>query len=85
MTIPLPAGQTPYVTADQLLSGMWPTGSPGLFSPPGRTVTEAERFAPVSTLCGLQGTPTADGYCNLPLRCTLTTEVFHCRRWRCPG
>jgi hypothetical protein len=76
VTIPLPAGQTPYVTADQLLAGQWPTGVSWQSIPPGRTVTEAERFAAVTDLCA-EGTAEADGYCNLPLRCTLTTEIFH--------
>jgi hypothetical protein len=76
VTIPLPPGQTPYVTADQLLNGSWPTGVSWASIPPGRTVTDAQRFAAVTTLCA-EGTSEADGYCNMPLRCTATTEFFH--------
>jgi hypothetical protein len=76
VTIPLPAGQTPYVTADQLLDGNWPTGVSWATIPPGRTVTDAQRFAAVTSLCA-EGSAEADAYCNMPLRCTLTTEFFH--------
>lgn len=76
MSIPLPAGQTPYVTADQLLNGMWPTGISWASIPPGRTVTDAQRLAAVTSICA-EGTAECDGYCNLPLRCTSTNEVFH--------
>jgi hypothetical protein len=76
MTIPLPAGQVPYVTADQLLNGTWPTGVSFASLPPGRTVTDAQRFAAVTALCA-EATSEADSYCNQPLRCTLTTELFH--------
>jgi hypothetical protein len=76
MPVPLPAGQTPYVTADQLLSGMWPTGVSWASLPPGRTATDAQKYAAVSTVCA-EGTAECDGYCNLPLRCTSTAEIFH--------
>lgn len=76
MTIPLPAGQTPYVTADQLLDGSWPAGVSFASIPPGRTVTQAQRLAAVSMVAA-EATSEADSYCNQPLRCTLTTEVFH--------
>ena len=74
--IPLPAGQTPYVTADQLLNNQWPTGVSWNSIPPGRTVTDAQRFAAVTSLCA-EGSSECDGYCNQPLRCTLTNEFFH--------
>ena len=76
MAVPLPAGQTPYVTADQLLNGMWPTGISWASLPPGRTVTAEQRYAAVSSACA-EGTSECDGFCNMPLRCTLTTEFFH--------
>lgn len=45
---------------------------------PGRTgaVSDAQRFAAVTALCA-EGTAECDAFCNLPLRCTLTTEFFH--------
>jgi hypothetical protein len=76
MPVPLPAGQTPYVTADQLLNGMWPTGISWASMPPGRTVTDEQRYAAVTSVCA-EGTSECDGYCNLPLRCTATNEIFH--------
>ena len=74
--VPLPAGQTPYVTADQLLNGMWPTGISWASIPPGRTATDDQKYAAVSGVCA-EGTSECDGYCNQPLRCTATTEFFH--------
>ena len=74
--VPLPAGQTPYVTADQLLNGMWPTGISWASLPPGRAATDDQKYAAVSTVCA-EGTSECDGYCNQPLRCTATTEFFH--------
>jgi hypothetical protein len=44
--------------------------------PPGRTVTDAQRTAAVNTIAA-EGTAECDAYCNMPLRCTLTTETFH--------
>lgn len=76
MTIPLPPGQTPYITATMLLDGSWPTGVSFASIPPGRTVTDAQRLAAVNTVAA-EGTSECDAYCNMPLRCTLTTEVFH--------
>lgn len=76
MRVPLPAGQTPYVTADQLLNGQWPTGISWASLPPGRTVTGEQKYAAVSSVCA-EGTAECDAYCNMPLRCTLTTETFH--------
>lgn len=74
--VPLPAGQTPYVTADQLLNGQWPTGLSWASIPPGRTVTDAQKYAAVTSICA-EATAECDAYCNMPLRCTLTTETFH--------
>jgi hypothetical protein len=76
VSIPLPAGQTPYVTADQLLNGSWPTGVSFASLPPGRTVTDSQHYSAVS-LIAAQATSQADAYCNQPLRCTLTNEFFH--------
>jgi hypothetical protein len=76
MPTPLPPGQTPYVTADQLLSGMWPTGISWASLPPGRTATDAQKWAAVSSVCA-EGTAECDAEVNMPLRCTLTTETFH--------
>ena len=75
-TIPLPAGQTPYVTADQLLNNQWPTGISWKTMPPGTTATDAQRFSAVAALCA-EGAAECDAFCNMPLRCTLTTEFFH--------
>lgn len=74
--VPLPAGQTPYVTADQLLNGQWPTGVSFASIPPGRTVTDAQKYAATSSITA-EATAECDAYCNMPLRCTLTTETFH--------
>ena len=74
--VPLPAGQTPYVTADQLLNNQWPTGISWKTMPPGTTATDAQRFAAVTALCA-EGAAECDAFCNMPLRCTLTTEFFH--------
>lgn len=76
MTIPLPSGQTPYITSTMLLDGSWPTGVSFASIPPGRTVTDAQRAAAVNTVAA-EGTAECDAFCNLPLRCTLTTETFH--------
>jgi hypothetical protein len=76
MPVPLPAGQTPYVTADQLLNGMWPTGISWASLPPGRTITDEQKYAAVTSVCA-EGTSECDGFCNLPLRCTATNEIFH--------
>lgn len=76
MTIPLPAGQTPYVTADQLIAGNWPTGVSWQSLPPGRQVAEPQRFAAVTTIAA-EATAECDGFCNQPLRATATNEVFH--------
>jgi hypothetical protein len=76
VTIPLPAGQTPYVTSDQLLNGSWPTGVSFASLPPGRTTTDNQHIAAVTSIAA-QATSQADAYCNQPLRCTLTSEFFH--------
>ena len=75
MSIPLPPGQTPYITASMLLDGSWPTGVSFASIPPGRTVTDAQRTAAVSSVAA-EGTAECDAFCNMPLRCTLTTEIF---------
>lgn len=74
--VPLPAGQTPYVTPDQLFNGQWPTGVSFASIPPGRTVTAAQKYAAVTSIAA-EATAECDAYCNMPLRCTLTTETFH--------
>jgi hypothetical protein len=75
VTIPLPPGQTPYITASMLLDGSWPTGVSFKSLPPGRTVAGAANVAAVTNIAA-QATADCDAYCNQPLRCTLTTEVF---------
>lgn len=74
--VPLPYGQTPYVTPDQLLNRLWDTGVSFQSIPPGRTATTAQKYAAVANLCA-EATAECDAYCNMPLRCTLTTETFH--------
>jgi hypothetical protein len=76
VTIPLPAGQTPYITGAMLQSGAWPTGVSWNSIPPGRTVTGAQRAAAANNAAA-EGTAECDAFCNMPLRCTLTTETFH--------
>jgi hypothetical protein len=76
VTIPLPAGQTPYITSTMLTDGSWPTGVSFASIPPGRLATDAQRQAAAASLAA-EATSEADSYCNQPLRCTLTTEFFH--------
>ena len=76
MTIPLPAGQAPYITGAMLQSGAWPTGISWNSLPPERTATDAQRLA-AATNVAAEGTAECDAYCNMPLRCTATTETFH--------
>jgi hypothetical protein len=75
VSVPLPAGQTPYITGPMLQSGAWPTGVSFLSLPPGRDVTDEQRLA-AATNVAAEGTSEVDAFCNMPLRCTLTTETF---------
>jgi len=59
-----------------LLDGSWPTGVSFLSIPPQRTAVDQQKYAAVSSIAA-QATSDCDAYCNQPLRCTLTTEVFH--------
>lgn len=87
MTIFWPAGQTPYVTPDQLYSAsgatQWPIGLsfgtlPDLSS--GYATTDQNQ-AVLSMLCA-QATTDAETIVNQPLRCTLTTEELEGPQFR---
>jgi hypothetical protein len=73
-TPPWPAGQTPYVTPDQL--SQWPTGVSWASIPAktGQTPpTDPQRYAVQATLC-MEGTSRADEIANQPLRASQITE-----------
>ena len=81
--LPWPAGQTPYVTPDQLytvtqgsiVASQWPVGVQFGTIPftSGGTVSAAAQFSVLSMLCS-QATTRAEEICGQPLRATTTTE-----------
>lgn len=72
MPVTLPVGPlTPYVTPDILMNA--PTGISWSTIPPGRNVTDEQRYAEALNIC-MRATGMADSYCNQPLRATLDTE-----------
>ena len=76
MTIPLPPGQAPYITAPMLLSGAWPVSVDFSTLPPGRLQAGSANFAAVTNLAA-EATTECDAFCNQPLRACLSTETLH--------
>ncbi len=67
------AGNTPYVTPDQLSSGQWPTGVDFSSLPAGTNVTQPQKTAALASICA-SATTQCDGYTNNILRAVLDTE-----------
>lgn len=76
MSILWPAGQTPYVTPDQLAANAWPVGVDFTSIPPGRTVSPDQKLSALAQIC-MSASTEADGHLNMPLRATAPTEMFH--------
>jgi hypothetical protein len=70
----MPTGPlSPYVTPEILTAA--PTGISWSTIPPGRNVTDAQRYAEQSNICA-RATAMVDLYCNQVLRATLDNEVL---------
>ena len=73
-TLPWPAGQTPYVTPDQLLGNTWPTGVQWSTMPPQPApATSAQETNVIAMLCAA-ATQKAENIVNQVLRATSSTE-----------
>lgn len=70
---------SPYITPELLTAA--PTGISWSTIPPGRTVTEPQRYAEQQNICA-RATAMCDAYCNQVLRATLDTEVLRGPDWR---
>jgi hypothetical protein len=89
--LPWPAGQTPYVTPDQLymtasgsiVATQWPVGVQYGTIPftSGGTVSASQQFAVLSSICG-EATTRAEQICGTTLRATTTTEVLEGPQFR---
>lgn len=71
MSLLYPAGQTPYLTREELLAA--PTGISWSTLPAGANVTDQQRIAEQLNVLG-RATARVDGYCNQPLRATVDNE-----------